>query len=384
MKSVLAWIKSAGYIGPGGAGLHNLKAAMLKGNTLLKAETKLADNCLWSGRIPDEAESLLLKYDVRHRDRSVQLGMLAASEAMDEFDKIQKHNMGIAMGTSRGPTETWEKFHTEFLARKKLSPFTSPLTTPGILASAIAENHNINGPELTLSMTCSSSLLALINGLAWLNCGWCDLYLAGGAEAPLTAFTIAQAKALHLLSMDLNSDWPCRPLELNPQKNTMVLAEAAACVVLQKPDTHSSGYAITGFGASRENAPNATGMNSNGEGFISSMQQALNRSPGPVDLICVHAPGTLVGDSAELRAIQQVFKEQQMPVLYPVKAIMGHSYGASGIISILAAMNLMEGGYPIPSYLQKSEIIPPVRRVMINAAGFGAQISCIIIEKIEN
>lgn len=375
-------MQGIGAIGCFGKDRHALLQCLLNGKSVLQSVS-------WQGRevpagiLPEAVLNILNTVGNRHSDRSVQLGILAAREACAAHQMLPEYRTGISMGTSRGPTRNWEKAHARYLESLALSPFTSPLTTPGVLASSVAEDLSLRGPEITLSMTCASSLVGLINGLAWLNCGWTDYFIAGGAEASLTDFTLSQAKALNLISQDSDSPWPCRPLDPEKNHNTMVLSEAAACLLLASQPGKNTDPMITGLGCAREETASPTGINDKGIAYQSAIKQALNISPGDVDLILVHAPGTLSGDAAELFAIQSIFQNQaQAPVLYPLKALIGHTYGASGALALVAACLLLEHEVPLPEYLSaQGNSTGRPKRIMVNSAGFGAQAVTVILEK---
>jgi 3-oxoacyl-[acyl-carrier-protein] synthase II len=99
------------------------------------------------------------------------------------------------MGSSRGATASFEKYHSEFIesGSQKVNPLTSPGTTLGNIASWVACDQNISGPShfsfcdlfygFTIDCQC------LLHGSRQ---AFCTRFLAGGSEAPLTPFTIAQ------------------------------------------------------------------------------------------------------------------------------------------------------------------------------------------------
>jgi 3-oxoacyl-(acyl-carrier-protein) synthase len=60
-----------------------------------------------------------------------------------------------------------------------------------------------------------------------------------------------------------------------------------------------------------------------------------------VDAIVMHAPGTIKGDLTELRAIEKVFGED-IPLLTTNKWKIGHTFGASGILSLELALLMMK------------------------------------------
>jgi len=112
------------------------------------------------------------------------------------------------------------------------------------------------------------------------------------------------------------------------------------------------------------------------------MKMALqNTNLNEVDAIVMHAPGTLKGDSSEYKAIQKVFGEH-LPMLTTNKWKVGHTFGASGMLSIEMAVLMMEKqmfiGIP---YLNTPSVSANLRKVLINAVGFGGNAVSILISK---
>lgn len=187
-------------------------------------------------------------------------------------------------------------------------------------------------------------------------------------------------KQLKVISSD-TSDFPCRALDLNKKKNTMVLGDAAGLLALST--TSDSPFRITGVGFALEKISHATSISENGEGFYKAMQMAIgNSSPEDIDLVIMHSPGTLLGDRAEFNAIQRIFSSE-LPYLFSSKYFAGHSLGASGILGIEAALLMMKRKeyLPIPTFPQISRKSPP-RNALINAMGFGGNAACIRISYI--
>jgi 3-oxoacyl-(acyl-carrier-protein) synthase len=137
--------------------------------------------------------------DVKYKslDNSVLYAILASREAVKKAG-WHNSNFGVNIGSSRGATQLFEKHHQEFLATGRTPTLTSPTTTLGNISTWVAHDLKSKGPELSHSITCSTALHALLNGIAWLQAGMADRFLVGGSEAPLTAFTIAQMQALKI------------------------------------------------------------------------------------------------------------------------------------------------------------------------------------------
>ena len=266
---------------------------------------------------------------------------------------------------------------------------TSPTTTLGNIASWVAQDLKSKGPEISHSITCSTALHAMINGIAWIQSGLCDKFLVGGSEAPLTPFTIAQMQALKIYA-NLDSSkttsngikksyFPCQALNLEKTQNTMILGEGAASLCLESGKKKNAIATIIGFGYATEALEHNASLSANADCFQNSMKMAMTHvSPKDVDVIVTHTPGTIKGDQAEYNAIKEVFGDA-IPFLTTNKWKTGHTLGASGLLSVEMALLMLKHTTAINvPYLEQK---PPeqVKVILINAVGFGGNAVSILI-----
>ncbi|MFN7708870.1 MAG: beta-ketoacyl synthase N-terminal-like domain-containing protein [Sphingobacteriia bacterium] len=320
-------------------------------------------------------------------DRSALLALLAARTAMAAAGWEPGTAMGINVGSARGATEQLEYHHRQFIYQGYTHSQASPSTTAGQLAAQLAQQLGATtGPVFSHSITCSSAGFALANAVAWLRAGMVSRFLAGGAEAPLTPFVVAQMQALGIYAAAEApyTAWPCRPL--SAQARGMILGEGAALFALTT-ETAGAQARILGLGFGNERVPSATGITPTGDCLYASMQAALadaGCTPDAVDLVLAHAPGTRVGDSAEQAALGRLFGTR-MPARYSTKWYTGHTFGASAGISLLVAMGLLQGE-PLPPVPFESEMRAPepdqVQRILINSVGFGGNAVSILISRV--
>lgn len=315
-------------------------------------------------------------------DRTVLLAQIAAEKAMLSFGEHQQGRWGINMGSSRGATEKFESYHDNFLKGKRLSPNASPLTTLGNVATWVGQHLGIDAMALSHSVTCSTALQSILNAVVWLETGRCDYFLAGGTEAPLTAFTLAQMKALRIYSQAKKEAFPCRSLDLNKTANTMVLGEGAACFILGKAVKQEALAWITGMGYAIETISSPASISKDGQSLQKSMQMALAEAELlTVDVVVCHTPGTIQGDLAEWQAIKNTFKGRT-PFLTSNKWKIGHTLGASGGLSLEMALLMLQHQICIGIPFGDSQSKPTeIKTIMVNAAGFGGNAVSIILSK---
>ncbi len=315
-------------------------------------------------------------------DNSVLYGIYVARKAVQNAGWSQDRNFGVNIGSSRGATGIFEKYHKEFLDTGKSSTLSSPTTTLGNISSWIAHDLQTAGPEISHSITCSTALHAILNGVAWIQSGLADKFLVGGSEAPLTPFTIAQIKALKIYALEVDQAYPCQAMNWDKKRNSMYLGEGAAMACLEKGQVQNALALISGIGYATEPLKHNISISTKADCFQKSMKMALgNYTTDEVDAIVMHAPGTVKGDIAEYNAIKTVFKDN-MPALTTNKWKIGHTFGASGILSLeLAALMIKHQDFiPVP-FIEYKNTPKKLNKIMVNAVGFGGNAVSILLEK---
>lgn len=290
-------------------------------------------------------------------------------------------NFGVNIGSSRGATGLFEKFHQSFLKNNIAKTLTSPTTTLGNISSWVAHDLQTRGPEISHSITCSTSLHSLLNGIAWMQAGMADKFLVGGSEAALTDFTLAQMLAMKIYATKAGT-YPCRSLDLDKKENTMVLGEGASMVCLEKGISEKKLALIEGIGYATEILEHNISISKEAACFQASMKMALGDiSPDTVDVIVMHAPGTTMGDMSEFNAISKIFSNKK-PFLTTNKWKLGHTFGASGMLSIEMALLMIAHQQPISvPYAMNQQLPKSIKKVLVNAVGFGGNAVSVLLTK---
>jgi 3-oxoacyl-[acyl-carrier-protein] synthase II len=298
-----------------------------------------------------------------------------------ELSSWENEEFGINIGSSRGATSLFEKYHKEFIESDKgrVSTLSSPTTTLGNISSWVGHDLQSRGPVISHSIACSTALHGLLNGIAWLNSGMSERFLVGGSEASNTAFTLAQMKALKIYATE-DSEFPCRSLDMEKSTNTMVLGEAAAVFCLEKGVSKGAIAVVEGIGYATEPLKHNISISTNADCFQKSMKMAMKDiDKGEVDVIVMHAPGTIKGDQSEYNAIKKIYGDQ-LPALTSNKWIIGHSLGASGGMSLEMAILMMKHQEFIEVPFSKLTARPnQIKKVLVNAVGFGGNAVSVLL-----
>ena len=368
----------------------------------------------WVAKLDDDSNAIvaaLQQSDSKYKslDSSVLYAMAASRKAIENAGWSSNDVFGINIGSSRGATDLFEKYYQEYLETGKAQTLASPTTTLGNISSWVAHDLQSSGPEISHSITCSTALHALLNGVAWLRAGMSDKFLVGGSEAPLTDFTIAQMRALKIYSNieerelglvalrqaqcdnplgqsepveDLltKNNYPCRAFDLEKTLNTLILGEGAAvcCLEIGKKD-NALAY-VEGIGYATEILEHNISISAEASCFQKSMKMALqDTDSSEVDVIVMHAPGTKAGDLTEYKAIQKVFTST-LPMLTTNKWKIGHTFGASGILSIeMAILMLQHQEFIAIPFAPEQNPRKQIRKVLVNAVGFGGNAVSVLL-----
>ncbi|WP_343766099.1 beta-ketoacyl synthase N-terminal-like domain-containing protein [Gangjinia marincola] len=326
-----------------------------------------------------------LRYENKHYeklDKTVLMAVLSGRRATQQAGWNTRDNFGINLGSSRGATALFEAYHKTFILTGATPTQSSPQTTLGNIATWVAQDLKARGPVISHSITCSTALHAILNGIAWITSGMTNKFLVGGSEAPLTPFTLAQMKAMKLYANHHHHSYPCRSLDFTKKQNTMVLGEGGGSICLERETNQAQLAKIIGIGYAVDSLEHAVSISAEADCFQASMKMAMEGlDKNSVDAIVMHAPGTMKGDLSETKAIQQVFGDQ-IPLCTSTKWKTGHTFGASGVLSIELALFMMEHQEFIPVPFQGESPYPvTLYRIMVNAVGFGGNAVSILLER---
>ncbi len=100
-----------------------------------------------------------------------------------------------------------------------------------------------------------------------------------------------------------------------------------------------------------------------------------------IDVVVMHAPGTIKGDLAELNAIKDLFKDN-IPILTSNKWKIGHTLGASGGLSIEMALHMLNEQCVFENpYYSNSPAPNEIKNILVNAVGFGGNAVSIVVSR---
>jgi 3-oxoacyl-(acyl-carrier-protein) synthase len=383
---VKVFINSASLISAAGLGLEEHLQALKHGHSCIQYN----DGSDLGGRIQSKHESLLGALRKRqkhgeHADRGVLLGVVAAEAAM-QGDQVDREQLAVVVGSSRGATNSWEASYEQFLESGDVGVTTSPQTTPGTFASSIANAVGAQGPAQFVSAACTSGLVALATGWSHLISGVASNVLVNAAESAMTPFSYKMFERAKILAKSPSILFPMRPF--HPGRTGMVPGEGAASMLLQSRPTANTLARISGVGLATESST-LTGIDKQGKGLSLAIKRALATSqlyPSDIDLIVAHGAGTRLGDEAELESYRHLF-DMGLPPLTCHKWLTGHTLGASGLISAALGMSHLNSlEVPKLPYFDNENESPAFggrlqqcSHVLVCSLGFGGQAAAVIL-----
>lgn len=273
--------------------------------------------------------------------QATRTALAAAVEALaDAGDSdLESDRIGVTMGTANGDSYLVEEQRS---ARQQAEPgrWVPTFAT----ASIVAESLGVQGPAVTVSNACAGSGYAIALGVDMIRAGDADMVVAGGYET-FSRIALAVFNQVGAVTAE-----QCRPFDAN--RTGTVLGEGAGAVVIERADRARARGAriyatVAGQGWSCD-AYHATGLDPAGGQLVRAMRDALADAgvkSDDVSFVVPHGTGTKANDEVEVHAMKEVFGAGLSDVpLYSLKAMLGHTAGASGALAVIAAASYLRRG----------------------------------------
>jgi acyl transferase domain-containing protein len=214
------------------------------------------------------------------------------------------------------------------------------------LAARIAYHLDLSGPALALSTACSSALVAVHQACQALRQGDCELALVGGVGLLLSSPAFQRLEAATMLS-------PTGHCHVFDQRADGLVPGEAVAAVLLKPLSAAIRNGdpilgcIAGSGVNHNGHTNGiTAPNPERQAQLMRAVHARARvQPKDVQFVMAHSVGSELGDRLEIEALTQIYSKlepQATCSIGSVKPLLGHSFAASGLVSLIATLNALE------------------------------------------
>jgi len=343
-------VSGMGAICAAGANVGQLWAHALRGQS-----TPIEQHFCWGTEswqtavhAVEDLDALLRAHPrARKLDRSIQLALIAADEALQQaglaFQAADEGRTGLIVGSSRGPRMKW----MEAIERRKVLPTDAASSTIASLTGSLAKVFGLTGPSFTVSATCASGAVAIGLAAQQILTGAADRMLVGATDAPLHPMMVAQLRAAGVLGEHPDPTRTCRPFDLS--RNGLCLGEGAGFIVLESAASAASRGApslacLTGWSSGAENVGRAA-VSTGGEALVRTMRQAIDAAglcPSDISYINAHGTGTLMNDSAEAQAVLTTFGSAAAPPCSSTKPVTGHCLGATPVLEAVLCVRALQ------------------------------------------
>ena len=316
---------------------------------------------------------------------------------LEESD-VSNFKTGLVMG-SGGPSTSNLVEAADLLRSKgikRVGPYRVTRTMSSTNTACLATPFKIKGVNYTISSACATSAHCIGHAMELIQLGKQDVVFAGGGEE--VHWTMSMLfDGMGALSSKYNDTPETASRAYDATRDGFVISGGGGVLVIEELE-HAKArgakiYAeLTGYGATSDGYDM---VQPSGEGAVRCMQQAMATVEGEIDYINAHGTSTPVGDTRELEALRNVFKDKKMPAVSSTKSLTGHALGAAGVNESIYSLLMMEESFlsasaniteldPLAAdipIVQKRQDNVTLNTIMSNSFGFGGTNATLIFQR---
>jgi len=335
----------------------------------------------------------------RRMSRFSQIAVAAARQAIDDSGlKIGDHNrddIAVVVNTGGGGLQDVAVGEATFRESggHRVSPFMVPMLSPSMAACQISIQNDTRGPVITSVAACASGVQAFVEAQRLIEHGDVDVVITGGTESAIMPVSFAALANMGALSKR-NDDPQRASRPFDATRDGFVFGEAAGVVVVEAAE-HAEARGATiiaevAGGALTADAFHISAPEPSGRGAAMAMERAIadaHLELEQVNYVAAHGTSTPLNDATETRAIRAAFGDHaDRLAVSSNKSMIGHTLGAAGAISALAAVLAIRDGLIPPTINLETpdpecdlDYVPNVARkaqvdvAIVNGFGFGGQ-----------
>lgn len=348
------------------------------------------------------------KKNARRAHASVQYAVAATKQALEQaqltIDESNRDEIGVVIATGGGGINGMEDA-TRLLDEKgwkSVGPFVVPMAMANAVSCQVSIETGARGPVMTSSAACASGHYSIIEGYHFIQRGEADIMIAGGTESVLSLLTATTFGRMGPLSTRTD-DPPTAARPFSIDRDGFVSGEGGCVLVLESEESAARrgatplaevlGGRITG------DAYHITAPAPDGSGAARAITGAVKSAgidPTDVDVVYAHGTGTVLNDMGETVALKKALgKHVYDTKVTSIKSMIGHSLGAAGAQSAVAAVRTLQTGIvpPTINYTPDPEIDIPIvgnvaqetdaKHAIVNAFGFGGQNVVAVFKRVD-
>ena len=349
--------------------------------------------------------------EARKMDRYAKLGIIAASEAIEDAGiskaEIDHDRVGVIWAAGIGGLDTFQQEIAGFAlgdGTPRFNPFFIPKMIADIAAGQISIKYGFRGPNFATVSACASSANALSDAFNYIRLGKASAFVVGGSEAAITPVGVGGFNAMHAISTR-NDDPKTASRPFDVDRDGFVMGEGGAGLIFEELEHALARGAkiygeVAGAGLSGD-AHHMTAPHPEGYGAYLCMKAAVEDAgmkPEDIDHINTHGTSTPVGDIVEPLAIGKLFGEHAYNInINSTKSMTGHLLGGAGAVEAIAALLAVKNDM-VPPTINQFNLDPKidsklnftfgdkavkrtVNAALSNTFGFGGHNASIIFKK---
>lgn len=352
-----------------------------------------------AAEIDDTYKELVKKYWKRRQlnaaPDAVQMGLASAAEAIEncgvDFNEYNCKKTAVIMGIIENSFNHENADYPSNVTLKKM---------PSLAPALISMKYKLNGASFNISTACASSAYAMAVAKQFIESGLYDMVITGGISNIVSHETITGFNQLLAMSANPDPETACRPFTKN--RDGFIMGEGSGAVILESEESalkrNAHIYCEFSGASMYDEAYNLTAPLTDGQGMVESMKLAIENAgiaPEKINYINAHGTSTGLNDTYETAAIKEVFGSNagNIPVS-SIKAAIGHTLGAGGVLEAIACIKAIESGI-IPPTIHYDEPAPEcdldyvpntarkhhVDAALSNSFGFGGHNATLIFSK---
>lgn len=398
-KVVVTGIGAVTSIGNNASDFWN---GLISGKSGIKKITRISvDNhdTKVAAEIDDTYKELVKKYWKRRQlnaaPDAVQMGLASAAEAIEncgvDFNEYNCKRTAVIMGIIENSFNHENADYPSNVTLKKM---------PSLAPALISMKYKLNGASFNISTACASSAYAMAVAKQFIESGLYDMVITGGISNIVSHETITGFNQLLAMSANPDPETACRPFTKN--RDGFIMGEGSGAVILESEESalkrNAHIYCEFSGASMYDEAYNLTAPLTDGQGMVESMKLAIENAdiaPEKINYINAHGTSTGLNDAYETAAIKEVFGSNagNIPVS-SIKASIGHTLGAGGVLEAIACIKAIEAGI-IPPTIHYDEPAPEcdldyvpntarkhhVDAALSNSFGFGGHNATLIFSK---
>nr|WP_052398024.1 type I polyketide synthase [Streptomyces sp. NRRL F-5123] len=300
----------------------------------------------WFGISPREAGAM---------DPQQRLLLEVAWEAMSDSGRPADAWRGTRTGAYFGLfAHDYATLHSKTLGVQGISPHYGSGNEFSFAAGRLAYTFDLRGPMASLSVACSSSLLAVHLAGQSLRSGETDVVLAGGVNLMMSPELTVFMNRIGAIS----PTGRCRPFAADA--DGILRSEGCGVVVLKRLSDaladNDRVYAVIRSSAANHDGRSLGITAPNGAAQAELLRSALGTAglaASDLDYVEAHGTGTPLGDQVELMALNEVYGRERAAGLRPLyvgsnKGVFGHTDGAAGVAGLLKGLWVI-GSQEVPA-----------------------------------